>query len=58
MGTDQQRAVKYLERALELRKKARASFDLKAKQTLLNEAEEWERMAVEITKKLTDKNSD
>jgi hypothetical protein len=57
METDQQRAVTYIQRALELRKKARALFDLKAQQALLNEATDFERMAVEITENLARKNS-
>ena len=55
MQTEPQTAASYVERALGLRKKSRAVFDLKAKQALLNEAEDFERMAAEITENLTRK---
>jgi hypothetical protein len=57
MESEPQKAIKYLERAEELRKKARAVFDLKAKQALLSEADDFERMATEITENLARKNS-
>ena len=45
METDQQKIVKYLERAEELRNKAGLYFDLKTKHALLNEALSFEHMA-------------
>jgi len=55
MAIGQQRVVKYLERAEELRKKARLCFDLKTKHALLNEAVDFERIAAEIAENLADK---
>ena len=57
MDTEPERATQYLERALELRKKARSTLDRKAKQMLLNEADDFERMAAEITKEIAQKKS-
>ena len=57
MESDPERAIRYLERAQDLRKKARVTFDLQAKQALLNEAEDFERMAAEITENAARKNS-
>ena len=54
-AADQQTVVKYLERAKELRKKARLCFDLETKHALLNEAIDFECLAAEIAENLADK---
>jgi hypothetical protein len=58
MESEPERAIKYLGRAQELRKRARALFDLEAKQALLHEVDDFERMAAEITQNMAAKNSD
>ena len=55
METEAQRAIEYLERTLQLRKKARDIFDIKARQALLNEADDFERLAAGITENLVSK---